>query len=223
MRKFQKSKKSKVGNRKAGSRTMEGSGMSFPPPYKQQTIRHWKIRCIVTGGQVLQAFTGQQLASLLGIFATGATTSFQFATQFRLAKVEMWDIPNAIGNTVTLGLKWADNPLAASIGIANPPVSVSDSSDSLDRYAHVVLRPQKDSYSNNWFASNTLQNLLLISTGANSGTCLADFDFEFVIDDIGSLNAGPTLAAATAGTFYHKIITSSGGLTLTPVNTLNSI
>jgi hypothetical protein len=202
---------------------MEVSGFAFPPPYKQQTIRHWKVRCIVTGGQVLQAFTCQQLASLLGVFATGATTSFQFATQFRLAKVEMWDIPNAIGNTVTLGLKWADNPLAASVGIANPPVAVSDSSDSLDRYAHVVLRPQQNSYANNWFSSSCTQNLLLISTGGNSGTCIADFDFEFVIDDIGTLNPGPTLAAASAGTFYHKIATSSGGLSLTAVNTLNSI
>jgi len=49
-----------------------------------------------------------------------------------------------------------------------------------------------------------------------------DIYFEFILDDVGSTSAGPTLAGATAGNIYHKIVTT-GAATWTAVAPLNSI
>lgn len=199
-------------------------GSSYPPRHVQQPIRSWMVRTTVSsGGGILNQFSGNQLARILGIVATSATTSSFFTTQFRLNKVEMWSVPTVTGVPVTIEAKWADSPLAASIGIANPPQSVEDTSESSDRPAHVMLKPKRGTLGDNWFGVATTTVLLLLSAPADT---IIDFHYSFIIDDVGTTVAGPTLVAATTGVIYHSIVTGTAGtgsLTITAVEPLNSI
>jgi len=170
------------------------------------------------------SLTAGQLGALLGVFATTTVLSNLVSTGFRLIKVEAWAAPPAAGDTVTIGAKWYDTPLAASVGIANPPVSVSDSSGSIDKYAHYVLRPKKDSFSANFLSSAGTTGVLLFSQSSTAGnpTVTLDFHFLWYLDDIG-VTPTVTLVGATAGVTYHKIMTGSTGIVYTPVPPLNSI
>jgi len=51
---------------------------------------------------------------------------------------------------------------------------------------------------------------------------IVDFEFLWIMDDIGVTTAGPTLIAATAGIIYHKTFVAGAG-TLTAVGALNAI
>jgi len=197
-----------------------------PPTFKAQPIQRKMVRVNVGGGPLgsgqTDFLTPQQLAGILGITALTATTSTFIGNQFRLVKAEMWGT-TAVGATCTIGLKWSDNPLAASIGIANPPVGVEDTSISPDVAAHVVLRPPKNSYADNWFGVNATPLLLGVFTNVAAATGTLDLHFEYIYDDIGLIAAGPTIVGGIAGTNYHKSATGSAALTYTVVPPLNSI
>jgi hypothetical protein len=195
------------------------------PAYKLQPIRKMVVRVTTSNADaLLDSLTIAQIAKLVGFHCVVTnTTAFYLASQFRLDMVEMWATPPATADTVTVGLKWADSPLAASVGIANPPVTIEDSSGTPNVYAHVVLRPQKNSLAENWFGSAATSALLLVNLESTAGNATAtlDFHFSWILDDIGSTPSF-TVTAATAGVVYHGIITGSTGLVYTPIPPLNA-
>jgi len=183
------------------------------------------VRCTTSAANAtLDGISMTQLGTLLGVHATTATLAFFITSQFKLTKVRMWCTPNAIGNTIQIGLKWADSPLAASVGIANPPVVVEDVSNSIEKPAYVCLSPKRGTLSDNWFGTGATATLLYVSQSSSAGnpTSVIDFFFDWILDDIGSTGNIP-IVAGTAGVFYHKIITGTLGLVYTPIPPLNSI
>jgi hypothetical protein len=170
------------------------------------------------------SLTITQVAQMCGFTAVSATVAVYWMSQFRLNKVEAWATPPAVADSVSIALKWADSPLAASIGIAGPPVVVEDSSVSTSVPAHIVLKPPRNSLFQNWFGPNASPQMLLFTQQSTAGnvTSIIDFHFSFIIDDIGTAPTF-TVAAASVGAHYHKIVTGSAGLVYTPVAPLNGI
>lgn len=185
-----------------------------PPRYVQQEVRSWKVRGRITAAETLAIYTVTQLSMFLGVISTGAATTNFLAQQFRIKRIAAWAPVATAGTEISLTLKWADVPTAAAVGIASPPVASSDSSISFDRPAFAVLTPHKGSYFNNWFDCNCTANCLVATWPV--GTVI-DIDYQFFLDDIGSLQAGPASAGLTAGNIYHHLIGS-----IIPVSPLNA-
>jgi len=199
-------------------------GLSIPP-YRAQNVREIHLRYTTSNADATNdGLTLNQLCSMIGFVAQTAVLGNYISSGFRLNKVEIWATPPAIGDVVTIAAKWADTPTATSVGIANPPVTVTDSSGSVDKYAHVSLFPRRGSYADNFLASSGTTTLLLISLNSTAGNAGAtvDFHFSWYLDDVGT-TASFAIAAATAGTMYHRIVTGSAGLTYTPVPPLNGL
>jgi len=191
-----------------------------PPRYSQQPIHGWKVRTVLTGAALAsQTFTCANLAQIMAVIATSATTSLYFNDQFRLKRTCVWGPVANPGTAVSVMLKYADDP--ANTATSGAPKTEGDSSVSFDRPAYACLEPPKNATSlfNNWLDSN--QNIAVLVISAPVGAVI-DFDFQFFVDDLGIPAAGPVLVAATAGAIYHKIQTF-GGSTLTAVTPLNSI
>jgi hypothetical protein len=195
------------------------------PSYSQQQIRKIRVRYTTSNadgtGDVL---TVTQLASMLGFTAISATVGYYWMSQFRLDKVEAWATPPAVADVVSIALKWADSPLAASIGIAGPPVVVQDSSSSTSIPAHIVLKPPRNSLFENWFGPNATPQMLVFTQQSTAGNCNAiiDFYFSFILDDIGTAPSF-TIVGAQFGVHYHKIVTGTTGIVYTPAPPLNGI
>jgi len=223
-RKQQKKKTSrKRGNRVAGTSALSVIGKI--PTMQLQPIRKMVVRYTTSNAdQLLDQLTITQLAKMVGAHVTVAnTTAYYVASQFRLDKVEMWATSPATADTVTIGLKWADSPLAASVGIANPPYSVEDSSGTPNVYAHCVLTPKRGSLADNWFGSAATSVLLLVTQLSTSGnaTSTLDFHFSWVLDDIGSAPSF-TVTTGVVGSIGHYVATGSAGIVYSPVGPLNT-
>jgi len=216
----------KRGNRKAGRRAQNQGNESYevvtrpsrpiymgPPTYKQQQIRSWRIRCDVAANSATQTLTSANLASLLGIFSTGTTTSVYVSESFRLKEVHLWSWTSTIGTTADVELKLSDTATAG--GQSGPPCTIGDSSASTDKPAYAGLRIPLNSIFARWQdVASTNPFLSYFSNFAG----IMDLIFEFIMDDIGTLVAGPTLVAATANVLYHKAVG-----TLTIIEPLNGI
>jgi len=191
-----------------------------------QPVHKIRVRYVVSGGPiaagVIDFLTITQVAQMCGITSLTAITSTFLFNSFRLRKVEMWQSTVA-GSLVTIAAKWADTPTAASVGIANPPQVVEDSSSEPDRPAHIVLKPQKGTWNENFFSAIGTPSYLGVTTSVAAGTATLDLHFSYVFDDLGPTPTGPALVGATIGTNYHKIVTGSAGLTYTPIAPLNTI
>jgi hypothetical protein len=192
----------------------------LPPTFSAQVIRKMLVRAqTVTANFNLAPVTATQLAGMLAVYALTATTSGFLTSQYRLDRVRVWSWPPAAGSLTAVQLKWADSPLAASVGIANPPIAAEGTSASLDTPAYAELVPIRGSLADNWFGPAATSQMLYITCALNS---TIDFEFSFVVDDIGTPPAGPAIVGAAPGTIYHKSITTGGG-SITAINPLNSI
>lgn len=190
-----------------------------PPMYIQQENRNWMIRCSSSAAVAAGVITMANLAGMIGVIATGTTTSQYLCDQFRLRRVCVWGPVATAGTPVTVMLKYVDDP--ANNTQAGPPKTVSDSSVSYDRPAYACLEPPKDNSSifSQWFDSSLTAQVLTVSWPAGS---IIDFYFNFIVDDIGSTSAGPTLSGATTGNIYHKnfVLGSSTIGGVSPLNVL---
>lgn len=166
-----------------------------------------------------QTIAMNTLAGIIGVIATSATTSVFLCDQFRLRRVCMWGPVATAGVPVTCMIKYVDDP--ASNTQSGAPKTVSDTSISFDRPAYVCLEPPKDNTSifSQWMDSSLTTTVLTV--WCPNGTTI-DFDFNFIIDDVGQTSIGPALAAATTGVIYHKTF-ALGGATVTVANGLNGI
>jgi hypothetical protein len=195
------------------------------PSYHQQQIRKIRVRYTTSNADgTLDSLTITQVAQCCGFTAVSAILGAYWMSQFRLDKVEAWATPPAVADVVSISLKWADSPLAASIGIAGPPVVVEDSSASTSIPAHIVLKPPRNSLFQNWFGPNATPQMLYFTQQSTAGNAnsIIDFHFSFIIDDIGQPPTF-TIAGASVGAHYHKIVTGSTGIVYTPVPPLNGI
>jgi len=207
-----KRSKKRVQPRKAGGGPKEPIWMG-PPTYKQQVIREWRIRGDVAANAASQTVTAGQLGSYLGIIATSAVASVYISPSFRIKSIQMWSYTGTIGTTVDISLKWSDTATAGGLG--GPPQTVADSSASVDKPAYVSLHADKFTVFQQWFNNASANSML---TWYSPQQSIMDIVFEFFLDDLGVLVAGPVIAAATLGTLYHHNIA-----TLTAVQPLNSI
>jgi hypothetical protein len=116
-------------------------------------------------------------------------------------------------------LKFVDDP--ASNTQSGAPKTVQDSSVSYDRPAYCCLEPPKDNTSifSQWADSSLASQWIFLAAPPGS---IMDLHFNFIVDDIGSPSAGPTIAGGTAGTIYHKTF-AVGASTWTAVSPLNAI
>lgn len=170
-----------------------------PPPYKAQQVRSWVVRFDVSANGSSQTLTATQLAAMLGIIATSATTSVFLTDSFRLKRATMWSWTGTPGTTVDIMLKYSD--AGNSAGQGGPPCVAMDSSASQDRPAFVTLAPPKNSSMNLW--QDTPATTVMLSYYSPQASIL-DLEFQFIIDDIGVAVAGPAIAGATLGNIYHK-------------------
>jgi hypothetical protein len=191
-----------------------------PPTYVAQENRSWMVRFSNNATSTLAGvFTMANLASMLGVIATGATTSVFLADQVRIRRICMWSPVATAGVPVSNSIKWVDDP-ASSI-TSGAPKTQNDSSLSFDRPAYVCLEPPKDASSifSQWVDSSLTTQWVTVV--APAGTIM-DIYYNFIVDDVGATSAGPTLVAATAGIIYHKIVVT-GAATWTAVAPNNFI
>jgi len=190
-----------------------------PPHFNLQDNRTWVLRGVVSAGFVAQTITANLLAGFLGVIATGTTTSVFLCDQFRLKRICSWTPVVTAGTPVSSMMKYADDP--ASNTQSGAPRTQSDSSISFDRPAYCCLEPPKDNTSifSQWSDSSLTTAWIVVSWPAGT---VVDFYFNWILDDLGSTQAGPALIAATAGNIYHKSFTVGGG-TLGVVTPLNGI
>jgi len=184
-----------------------------PPTYRQQSIRKWMIRCDVAANAASVVYTTAGMGAMLGVFATSAIASVYLCNSFRITKLQLWSWNSTIGTTVDINMKWSDTAFVGGEG--GPPQSVGDSSASLDKPAYCSLVPPKTSIYNVWMNAAAANSLISIYSPQSA---ILDIHYEFWIDDLGANVAGPVLAGATLGNFYHKAVGS-----LTVVQPLNGI
>jgi len=67
------------------------------------------------------------------------------------------------------------------------------------------MRPPKGSLASKWHGSAQTNELLAMSFPSGA---VVDFEFSFVLTDLGGALAGPTIAGGTTGNLYHKIANS---------------
>jgi len=167
----------------------------------------------VSANAAVQTLTAAQLASVVGIIATSATTSVFMSDSFRLKRVSMWSWTGTQGTTVDIMLKFSDTGNAAGQG--GPPCVALDSSASMDVPAYVTLRPPKQSAQNLWQDCSTTNASPMLSY-LSPQLAIMDLEFEFIIDDIGVTVAGPAIGGATLGTIYHHSVATLAAVT--PLN-----
>jgi len=203
-------KKNKIGNRKAGSRNIKLA----PPPFVAQSTRKMVVRTTANAGTPNLSVNMQQLAQLCGCFAISATASNLITPLIRILKICMWGPVATAGTTVTTSLTWVN----MAEDFESPPKTLSDTSVSFDRPAHLSSKPPRGSLSEKWHGSTLTDQVLLLGFPT---ACVVDFHLEFMLmDNVSTFAAinGPTLVGALTGQIYHHPIQA----TLIPV-TVNSL
>jgi len=194
-------KKTKVGNRKAGSRKNNANGMrlaSHPPQMLAQEIRSIKIRTLATAALSNQIFQLGDLTNILGVVARTATTAKVLAQVYRLKKIHIWGPVAVSGTPVVVQLTW-NNTAADFVG---PPITILDTAVSFDWPAYVSSSPPPGSLSAKWHDSLQTDTTFTLSCPTGS---TVDFEFDWILSDLQSENSNAVLVAATVGEIYHLI------------------
>jgi len=173
-----------------------------------------------TANSTNQQVTVAQLGQMLPGFMAITTVLGGFLTnQFRIRKISLWSPPPVQGSNTANSLKFGDTFNATS-GLTGPSQMSADCSLEPDRPAYCSITPQKGQVYD-FFQTITSGNVYFVFT-APIGSFM-EFSFEHYIDDSGSISTGPTIVAATPGVIYHKIITLSQGMVLTPHTSINGV
>jgi hypothetical protein len=190
-------------------------------PIVMQTLVTRKIQYLCgTANSANQVITLNQLAQMLpGFMAITTVLGGFFTNQFKILKTSLWSPPPAIGSNTANSIKFSD-VFSATAGIAAPSKMVGDCSMEPDRPAYCKLTPDVDSPAA-WFQNVASTNNYLVFT-APIGSIM-EFTYQHYIDDSGTIATGPTIVAATPGVIYHKIITLSQGMVLSPHTSVNGI
>lgn len=172
------------------------------PDINVQPVRSWKIRFVNTGVAISGAnFTAANLSGLLGCIALSATTSTYFTNVFRLKRVQIWCYPTG-GLPCTVQGFFPNFPVSGTPFITGPPKAITDTSLNPSRAAYISLTPPSNSsVFGKWIDSTSTAALLVLTYPPDA---IVEFDFNWIMDDVGLPSAGPTLVGATAGAIYHK-------------------
>jgi hypothetical protein len=115
----------------------------------------------------------------------------------------------------------AGTPVSVSLTITettadfeSPPITRSDTSISYDHPAFVSFKPQRGSLLSKWHGSAQGDQAFALTCPSGS---TVDFDFDYVVNDLGGVLTSIAISGANVGQIYHKIQHS-----LTPV-AVNSI
>lgn len=184
-----------------------------PPALPQQTIRRWTLRFAMAANAASQTLSSSNLASMLGIFSTSVTTSVFITESFRIRRIRAWATTSIVGVSADLQLKISD--AGTTGGQSGPPCTIGDSSSSIDKPAFCQLKIPESSIFARWQDVASTNDFL---TYYSDMAGIMDIDFEFILDDLGVLVAGPALSAASPFVLYHKNVA-----TLNVVNPLNGI
>jgi hypothetical protein len=173
-----------------------------------------------TANATNQQVTVAQLGSMLPGFMAITTVLGGFLTnQFRIRKISLWSPPPVQGSNTANSLKFGDT-FNLTAGVTGPSQMTADVSIEPDRPAYCAIRPEPGTVYD-WFQTINSTNVFFVFT-APLGSFL-EFSFEHYIDDSGTISTGPTIVAATPGVIYHKIVTLSQGMVLSPHSSINGI
>jgi len=194
--------------------------MLGPPQFRIQPVLRRTLQCQVTTANCLnQVIVVSQLGKLLVSFmALTATTSGFTANQFRIRRIHLWSPPPVQGSLTMISLKYADTNSVS--GMTGPSEFQGDSSMEPDRPAHCWLIPPKGTPFSFFYTVTGTPNYLVLTCPIGS---VISFDYEQYLDNSGTLNAGPTLVGAVAGTIYNAQVTLTGGALIVPHTSVNSI
>jgi hypothetical protein len=175
---------------------------THPPPFTSQSVRNFRLRCVSTASNSGTSLAYNQLAGLLGVIATGITTSVYLSSVFRFKRMVIWGPVQNAGTPVTVSITWFET----NADFESPPKTMTDTSVSFDWPAYVNFKAPKGSLIDKWHGSGQSDQALVFSAPEGS---TVDFEFEWVLSDgnVASV-VGPTLVGATAGLVLHKITAS---------------
>jgi hypothetical protein len=114
------------------------------------------------------------------------------------------------GTPVTAAVTWTEN----SADFESPPVTKLDTAVSFDFPAFVTSKPPRGSLASKWHGSAQSDEIFALTYPSGA---TVDFEFDFILSDLGAPVVGPVIAGGTAGNLHHKIVHS---LTPTYVNAL---
>jgi len=194
--------------------------MVGPPSFRIQPVLKRVLQVQITTANCLnQVVTVTQLGKLLVSFmALTATTSAFMANQFRVRKISMWSPPPNIGSLTMVSLKYSDTNTVT--GQTGPNEFFGDSSMEPDRPAYCWISPPKGTPFDYFYTVTGAPNYFVLTAPIGS---VLEFVYEQYLDNSGTVTAGPTLIAASAGVIYNASVTLSGGAQLVPHTSVNTI
>lgn len=172
---------------------------SGPPMWRSEPVRSKTSRFKVNSALSNDTFTVEDLvASVVGIYATGSTTSNHLCVAMRLRKIKLWFTATSVGANTEAIIDWN---VSTNESLYSPNSSISRSTMSSAEYAYLCASPPKDSLADLWQRSTTTFTLVSLSAPAGA---IIDITVDYVLNDSDAAISGPALSGATSGTIYHK-------------------
>jgi hypothetical protein len=184
-------KKSKVGNRKAGSRNQI---ISHPPSLSSFNVIHSTRLRFVTGAAIDATITFQNLLDLICVASSGTVLNDLFVA-VKLRQVEMWTLP-ALGTSTSCTLTFDAN----AAGFVGNQVTHTDASMGIEP-AHLRVSPAKKSLTSMFQVSSAAIAFRLdVPTGTVIDVSLS-FKGSTSAQALAAQNVG---AALTTGGIYYR-------------------
>ncbi len=191
---------------------------SIIPERKMQSSYSLVRRFINDGGNQTITLTIANLCAMcVGVVATSATAAVLESNVFRIKYVKIWAMANSDTlSSTTVTASWVNLPTATTGVLASVPQGVSDTTGINARYAHVTLKPPKNSnFAGKWWYGTATAEALALVLPTES---IIDISFEAYHDYLGLRTAyGTAISGGSAGTWYAVAINS---LTPQGVNTI---
>jgi hypothetical protein len=189
------------------------------PILLQPILRRRQQYQVATANVLNNAITAGTIGKMaVGFMALTATTSAFISNQFRVRKISLWSPPPVQGSLTQNSLKYSDTNTVS--GITGPSQFFGDSSMEPDRPARCFIKAPPGTPYAQFFTVTGTANFFVMTCPIGS---IVELDYEHYLDNSGTLTAGPTLSGATAGVLYNATVTLSGGATLVPLTSINTI
>jgi len=184
-------KKTKVGNRKAGSR-LNVERMEYPPQLNSYQVTHsTSLRFTVTAPVVNQQVTAENLLDAM-LVSTSATSGFQLFDAFKLKYVEIWG-QAGVGTPSTVGLQFSSG------GNAGDLAEHTDTSLGI-KPAYLRAGPSRLSLASFWTASSG-STIFKCTAGAGS---IIDVHIAYRTSNNAPVALANALVGAAVGEFYFR-------------------
>ncbi len=182
---------------------------SIIPERKMQSTYSLVRRFINDGGNQSITLTIANLCAMcVGVIATSATAAVLSSNVFRIKYIKIWSMANSDTlSATTVTASWVNLPTATTGVLASIPQGVSDTTGINARYAHITLKPPKNSnFAGKWWYGTATADAVALVIPAES---IMDVSYEAYHDYLGIKTAYATaISGATAGTWYSVSINS---------------